>query len=97
MNFDIKIINDKIGLCEEHITFVTQKDENGKYLSTGCVAIWDNSKITDGKNGLPKYSVHFYPFDTDNAIRIKFSSKEKAYAYAMKKIITLTTEKENEK
>lgn len=94
MNFAIDIINDKIGLCEEHNTLVTAKDESGKPLYTGCVVIWDNSKITDGKNGLSKYSVHFYPFDVDKAIIVKFSSKEKAYAYAMKKIITLTTEKE---
>ena len=95
MKFDIKVINEKIGLCEEHNTLVTAKDESGKYLGTGCVAIWDNSKLTCGKNGLSKYSVHFYPFGVDSAIIVKFSSKEKAYAYAMKKIITLTTEKEN--
>ena len=94
MNFDINVINEKLGLCEEHNTLVTAKDENGKYMYTGCVAIWDNSKITDGENGLSKYSVHFYPFGVDKAIIVKFSSKEKAYAYAMKKIITLTTVKE---
>lgn len=94
MNFDIKVINETIGLCEEHNTLVTAKDENGKHIGIGCVAIWDNSKLTDGKNGLSKYSVHFYPLGVDKAIIFKFSSKEKAYAYAMKKIITLTTEKE---
>ena len=94
MNFDIKVINETLGLIEEHNTLVTARDENGKYIDTGCVAIWDNSKLTDGKNGLPKYSVHFYPFGVDKAIIVKFSSKEKAYAYAMKKIITLTTVKE---
>ena len=94
MKFDIKVINETIGLIEEHNTLVTAKDESGKYIDTGCVAIWDNSKLTDGKNGLSKYSVHFYPFDEDKAIITKFSSKEKAYAYAMKKIIALTTEKE---
>ena len=94
MNFDIKVINEKLGLCEEHNILVTVKDENGKYMDTGSVAIWDNSKITDGKNGLSKYSVHFYPFGVDKAIIFKFSSKEKAYTYAMKKLIELTTVKE---
>ena len=94
MNFDIKVINENFSLIEEHNILVTAKDENGKYMDTGCIAIWDNSKITDGENGLPKYSVHFYPFGVDKAIIVKFSSKEKAYAYAMKKIITLTSVKE---
>lgn len=95
MKFDIKVINETIGLIEEHNTLVSARDESGKYLYTGCVSIWDNSKLTDGEYGLPKYSVHFYPFDTDKPIIVKFSSKEKAYAYSMKKIIALTTEKEN--
>ena len=94
MNFDIKVINETSGLTEEHINLVTARDESGKYLYTGSVAIWDNSKLTDGKNGLSKYSVHFYPYGVDKAIIVKFSSKTKAYAYAMKKIITLTTVKE---
>lgn len=94
MKFDIDVINETIGLCEEHNTLVTVKDEKGNYLYSGCVAIWDNSKLTDGKNGLSKYSVHFYPFGVDNAIIVKFSSKEKAYSYAMKKFIELTTVKE---
>lgn len=94
MKFDIKVINETFGLIEEHNTIVSAMDESGKYLYTGCVAIWDNSKITDGKNGLSRYSVHFYPFDLNKPIITKFSSKNKAYAYAMKKIITLTTERE---
>ena len=94
MKFDIKVINETLGLIEEHNTIVSARDENGKYLFTGCVAIWDNSKMTNGKNGIPKYSVHFYPFDIDKAIIVKFSSKVKAYAYAMKKVIELTTVEE---
>ena len=94
MIFDIKVINETLGLVEEHNTLVTARDENGKYIGTCCVAIWDNSKLTDGKNGLPKYSVHFYPLDVDKAIIVEFSSKEEAYAYAMKKFIELTTVKE---
>ena len=92
MKFDIKVINETFGLIEEHNMLVNARDENGKYLFTGCVAIWDNSKMTDGKNGLPKYSVHFYPFGVDKVIIVKFSSKEKAYSYAMKKVIELTSE-----
>lgn len=94
MNFDIDVINETFSLIEEHNTLVTAKDENGKYMYTGCVAIWDNSKVTDGKNGLSKYSVNFYPFGVDKAIIVKFTSKEKAYAYAMQKIIELTTVEE---
>ena len=94
MNFDIRAINENIGLCEEHNTLVTARDENGNYMGVGCVVIWDNSKLTDGKNGLPKYSVHFYPFGVDKAIVAKFSSKEKAYTYVMKKFIELTTVQE---
>ena len=94
MNFDIKVINDTFSLIEEHNIIVTAKDENGKYIDIGCVAIWDNSKITNGEDGLSKYSVHFYPFGVDKAIIVKFASKEKAYTYAMKKFIELTTVKE---
>ena len=94
MNFDIKVINEALGLIEEHNIIVKAKYENGEYMGVCSVAIWDNSTLTDGKNGLPKYSVHFYPFGVDKAIIVKFSSKEKAYAYAMKKLIELTTVKE---
>ena len=94
MKIDTGIIREEIGLCALKHIIVNMISDNGRLLATGSVAIWDNSKVTSGKGSLGKYEVSFHNYNSEKRNVLKFTSKEKAYAYAMKKFIELTTVRE---